>query len=35
VIAPGVKMFDLDFATIAKRDGDLRIEEFALSDSAL
>jgi hypothetical protein len=35
VIAPTGKTFDLDFATTAKWDGDLLIEEFALWDSAL
>ena len=35
VIAPTGKVFDLDFATTAKWDGDLLIEEFALWDSAL
>ena len=34
VIAPTGKAFDLDFATTAKWDGDLLIEEFALWDSA-
>jgi ketosteroid isomerase-like protein len=35
VIAPTGKAFDLDFATTAKWDGDLLIEEFVLWDSAL
>ena len=35
VIAPTGKAFDLDFATTAKWDGDLLIEEFALWDSAM
>jgi hypothetical protein len=35
VIAPTGKAFDLDFATIAKWDGDLLIEGFALWDSAM
>jgi len=35
VIAPTGKVFDLDFTTTAKWDGDLLIEEFALWDSAL
>jgi hypothetical protein len=35
VIAPTGRAFDLDFATTAKWDGDLLIEEFALWDSAM
>jgi hypothetical protein len=35
VIAPTGKAFDLDFATTARWDGDLLIEEFALWDSAM
>ena len=35
VIAPTGKAFDLDFATTAKWDGDLLIEEFVFLDSAL
>jgi hypothetical protein len=35
VIAPTGKAFDLNFATTAKWDGDLLIEEFALWDSAM
>jgi SnoaL-like polyketide cyclase len=35
VIAPTGKAFDLDFATTAKWDGDLLVEEFALWDSAM
>ena len=35
VIAPTGKAFDLDFATTAKWEGDLLIEEFALWDSAM
>jgi len=34
-IAPTGKAFDLDFATTARWDGDLLIEEFVLWDSAL
>jgi hypothetical protein len=34
-ITPTGKAFDLDFATTARWDGDLLIEEFALWDSAL
>jgi ketosteroid isomerase-like protein len=35
VIAPTGKAFDLDFATTARWEGDLLVEEFALWDSAL
>jgi hypothetical protein len=35
VIAPTGKAFDLDFATTARWDGDLLIEEFVFWDSAL
>jgi SnoaL-like polyketide cyclase len=35
VIAPTGKAFDLNFATTAKWEGDLLIEEFAFWDSAL
>ena len=35
VIAPTGKAFDLDFATTAKWDGDLLIEEFVFLDSTL
>ena len=35
VIAPTGKAFDLDFATTARWDGDLLVEEFVLWDSAL
>jgi hypothetical protein len=35
VIAPTGKAFDLDFATIARWDGDLLVEEFVFWDSAL
>jgi len=35
VIAPTGKAFDLDFATTARWDGDLLIEEYVLWDSAL
>ena len=35
VIAPTGQAFDLDFATTARWDGDLLIEEFVLWDSAL
>jgi ketosteroid isomerase-like protein len=35
VIAPTGKAFDLNFATTARWDGDLLIEEFVLWDSAL
>ena len=35
VIAPTGKAFDLDFATTAKWDGDVLIEEFIFLDSAL
>src|SRR6202162_780651 len=35
VIAPTGRAFDLDFATTAKWDGDLLIEEFAFWDSAM
>lgn len=35
VIAPTGKAFDVDFATIAKWDGDLLIEEHVFWDSAL
>jgi hypothetical protein len=35
VLAPTGKAFDLDFATTAKWDGDLLIEEFIFLDSAL
>jgi len=34
VITPTGKAFDLDFATTAKWEGNLLIEEFALWDSA-
>jgi hypothetical protein len=35
VIAPTGKAFDVTFATTAKRDGDLLLEEFVSWDSAL
>ena len=35
VIAPTGRAFDLDFATTARWDGDLLIEEFVFWDSAL
>ena len=35
VIAPTGKAFDANFATTAKWDGDLLIEEFVFWDSAL
>jgi hypothetical protein len=35
VIAPTGKAFDLDFATTAKWDGDMMIEEYVFWDSAL
>lgn len=35
VITPTGKAFDVDFATTAKWDGDLLVEEFVLWDSAL
>jgi hypothetical protein len=35
VIAPTGKAFDVNFATTAKWDGDLLIEEFVFWDSAL
>jgi hypothetical protein len=34
VIAPTGKTFDLDFATTAKWDGDLLVEEFVFWDTA-